>query len=269
MGRHSKPDGYDDPRDNGRRGSRDRRDAPDLGDIRDQRNTRGSREQPVLRDLRERRDPRERRIYPGSREPEERAEIRIARGSRDPRDPREPRYRMDPRDIGDGIETERNRHRDRIYSQRTRVPTEIAALADSRDAYQDRRDVEQIRYSQDTRRRSGEMVDPRHTGRSREDWDGRNLQDYRGNERNDQSSVRDDMVGQGPQRLESSQDSTPSPMRTRMITYFLPAEGISPEAIEADLSRYLGPEATWRFSTNREVRIAPTYGISGRELTEV
>jgi hypothetical protein len=269
MGRHSKSGAYDYPREHDRRGSQNQKYAPDRGDVLDPRDTRSSREPPLSREPREvRYHPRERRNRPDSRDPEERAEISVARGSRGLRSSREPRHRTEPEDVDDEMEIDSIQPRDRSYPQRTKDPREIAAAAaDPRYLPQDRRDIDQTRYGQDTRRRRDDMDDARLLDRGRDDRDVRQLQGGRAYERDDPSSMRNEVIGQGALRFDHQRDSTSS-MPPHLTAAFLPAEGISPEVMQAELSSYLGPEATCHLTTNREARPAPTYEICGHKLTE-
>jgi hypothetical protein len=250
MSRRHVLDGYDDSRDSDRRGSRDPRNARDSRDIRDQRETRSSRDQPIIRGLRERRYPGERGGYANSREPGAEAEIRVARGAREPRETRDPRHRWESRDDGDDMDTEDIRIRDRRYLQDVRGPRRIAPSEDTQDARHDRGDVRETRYLQDSRRDRNEMDDPMIPSRSRENWDERQVQHERSHRRIHQPSDRNAVVEEDPQHFVEPRNSTLSSVDDRAREYFLPEEDISLEV----LGRYLGPEAIYRPSMNREAR---------------
>jgi hypothetical protein len=250
MSRRHVLDGYDDSRDSDRRGSRDPRNARDSRDIQDQRETRSSRDQPIIRGLRERRHPGERGVYVNSREPGEEAEIRVARGAREPRENRGPRQRRESRDDRDEMDTEDIRIRDRRYLQDVRGPRRIAPLENTRDARHDQEDVRETRYFQDSRQDRNEMDDPMIPSPSRENWDERQVQYERSHRRDHQPSNRNDVVGEDPQHFVEPRNYTLSSVDERAREYFLPEEDISLEV----LGRYLGPEAIYRPSMNREAR---------------
>jgi hypothetical protein len=262
MPRHSKSGAYDDPRDHDRRFSQDPRHAPNRGDVldprdtRDTRDTRSSREPLLSRDPREVRYFRERRNLPDSRDPEGRAEISVARRSTGLREPREPTYRTEPEEMEDEMEIDNTHQRDRSYPRdprRSRDPREIAAASDSRYVSQDQRDIGLASIGRDARQLKDDLVDPRHANWGRDEREIRELQGGRGYGRDAALSSRNDVIGQGTSRLDYQRDST-SAMPARTTTYFLPAEGISPEVLQAELGNYLGPEASWRFTTSREAR---------------
>ena len=256
MRRHPKSSAYDDPRDTDRRSSQNPRYGTNRGDAFDPRDTRSSREQLLSRDSRDVRYSRERRNLPDSRDPEERAEISVARGSTGLREPREPRYRDEPDEMDDEMEIDDIHPRDRSHPRdprRRRDPREIAAASDPRYVSQDQRDIGPTSIGRDTRQLKNDVVDPRHTNWGRDERDIRQLQGGRGYEGDVPLRSRDDVIGQGTSRLDYQRDSASS-IPARMTTYFLPAEGISPEILQAELSSYLGPEASWRFTTSREAR---------------
>ncbi len=261
MSRRYTSDGYNEPRDSDRRGSRYPRDVEEPRAVRD------GQEQPIIRDLRERRYPGERRDYADPRDYQERAEVRIARGSREPRDSRDPRYGRETRDNRDEMDIEKMRPPDRIYLQNTRDPKQAAESAGVRDILQDRIDTRDTRYVQEPRRMRDERGDPGLLSRAREYEKERHVQEERGYPRGDQQNLRNDLVDQGPMRLDNPRDSTLPPTDARVREYFLPGEGISREVIRVDLGLYLGPDTTCRPGVNREVRTTPVYG-SGLRLTE-
>jgi hypothetical protein len=256
MRRHPKSNAYDDPRDTDRR-SQDPRYAPNRGDELDSRETRSSREPPLSRDPRDVRYYRERRTLPDSEDPEERAEISITRRSTGLRESREPRHRVEPEGIEDEMEIDnvRARHRSHLGDpRRSRDPREIPAASDLRSLPQDPRDIGPTIIGRDTRQLEDDQVDPRHANWGRGERDGRQLPGGRGYEGDVPSMSRNDMIGRGTPRVDHYQRPSTSSIPARMTTYFLPAEGISPEVLEAELRNYLGPEASWRFTTGQEAR---------------
>ncbi|ERF76734.1 hypothetical protein EPUS_02273 [Endocarpon pusillum Z07020] len=267
MPRRYAPNGYDDHRSGDRRGRRLPRDGPGPGDIHDQQSTRGSTEQLSSRDPQERRYLRESRNYPDPGNAEDRAEIRVARRPRELRGPREPRYGMELPSIRDDTRTENSRPHERFNLQGARDPIQIAASANIQNASEGGRDRAQARYHQDTRQPGSEMDDAGFLSQNREDWDGRNLENEQEYQRSERSSTWNDMAEQAPIHRGNSRDPRLSSAHTRMATYFLPSEGISPEIIQADLGKHLGRDATFRPGTNREG--IPGYLIrAGRPLTQ-
>lgn len=206
------------------------------------------------RDPQERRYLRESRNYPDPGNAEDRAEIRVARRPRELRGPREPRYGMELLSIRDDTRTENSRPHERFNLQGGRDPIQTAASANIQNASEGGRDRAHARYHQDTRRPGSEMDDAGFLSQNREDWDGRNLENEQEYQRSERSSTWNDMAEQAPIHRGNSRDSRLSSAHTRMATYFLPSEGISPEIIQADLGKHLGREATFRPGTNREVR---------------
>ena len=269
MPRRYGPNGYDDPRSDDRRRPGLPRDGPGSGDIHDQQSMRRTTEQPSSRDPQERRYLREFRDYPDPGSAEERAEIRVARRPRELRGPREPRYGMELPSIRDDTNTENFRPHERFNLQGARDPIQNAASANTQSAIEGGRDRPQTRYHQDTRRPRSEMDDPGFLSQNREGWDGRDLENGQEYRRSERSSIRNDMVEQVPVHHGDSRDPRLSSAHTRMATYFLPSEGISPEIIQADLGKHLGRETTFRPGTNREARNIHIPESQQCRLTEV
>lgn len=251
--RHTSSDGYDDPRDRENR-----------------HDSRGSRQQQITRDLRERRYPTEQRVFADRRGFQQTPEIRVARSPREPREPRGTRNSTlgrEPTDNRHDVDTEDVLPRETTYRRSIREPRRIAASAASWDERNDPADTRDIRLDPDSFQVAEAMNDPRFLGRSRVGRNERHVQgeqEYRGI---DQQNVRNDSIGQRSLSVANSQDSIASPVYNRINRYFLPAEGINPEVITADITRYLGPYATCQPHVNREARITRTCRISGLKLT--
>lgn len=269
MPRRYGPNGYDDPRSGDRRSPGLPGYGPGSGDIHDQQSTRRSTEQLGGRDPQERRYPGEFRNYPDPRNAEDGAEIRVARRPRELRGPREPRYDMELPSIRDDTDTENSRPHQRFNLQGARDPIQIAASANIQNASEGGRDRAQARYHQDTRRPRSEMDESGFLSQNREDRDGNNLENEQEYQRSERSSTWNDMVEQVPIHRGNLRDPRLSSAHTRMATYFLPSEGISPEIIQADLGKHLGREATFRPGTNREVRSIHIPESQQCRLTEV
>lgn len=241
---------YDEQEGCDRRIPSDRRNPGESRYLDDPRYGTDRREQPIIRDLRDRRFPLERRDYADSREQEEGGEIRIARGVRESRYPGYRRETLTPRDtrsLDDTGPTER------IYQRR--APRELVASEDPRHAREYHRNAGGVRYSQDPRRIRDETNDPRLLRRRRENSDDTRIPYEREYQRTDQPTSRSNFIEQSQSQWDNVRDSSRSDVDIRGQEYFLPAAGISRAVIEADLRLYLGPNATCRPVTNREVRI--------------
>ena len=103
-------------------------------------------------------------------------------------------------------------------------------MSSRRDAHRDRRDPRDLRDGRDAR----DAWDPRDGRDPREMRDPRDPRDAR-----DPRDPRDT-------REASRYDSTQGDIVPRRAEYFVPGEGISREVIQADICRYLGPDALIR-----------------------
>ncbi len=233
-------------------------DGPGSEDIYDQQSTYRSREQPSGQDRQEGRYPRDLRDYADPGNAEERAAIRVVGRPRELRGPGEPRHGTELPPTKDDTNTENFRPHESTNLRGSRDPREFEPPANTQNAIEDRRDGPHASYHPDTRRPRSERNDRGLFSPNKEGRDEKNLEDEQEYRRSERSGIRNDMVEQASLHLDRSRDPRLPPAPTRMRTYFLPSEGISPEIIQANLGQYLGQEATFRSQTNPEARIPHT-----------